>query len=172
MRASCNLASVDLDFRVNELEFRRAQLHWGGNDRASFQIIIEHPFLGAFAVHGELVFQLRSGDSGGTWEKVSLDQLRMAFLQASRDVQAKPGRDGHEWMSDGLGRASGNHAVAYSKHFPRIPVEGDSSHINRVVEALSRGKVRYQIVGGIGSRGRVWGHATFLVDSLPRARTR
>jgi len=60
----------------------------------------------------------------------------------------------------------------HAEHLPRIPVEGDSSHIHRVEEALSQGKVRYQIVGGIGSRGRVWGHATFLVDSLPGARTR
>jgi hypothetical protein len=171
MRASCNLASVDLDFRVNELEFRRAQLRWDGNDRASLQIIIEHPFLGAFAVHRQFVFELRSSDRGGTWEKVSLEQLKMAFLQGCRDVQAKPGKGGHERIREGLARAFGNHPVVHAKHLPRIPVEGDSSHIHRAEQALSQGGVRYRIVGGIGSRGRVWGHVTFLVDSLQRART-
>jgi hypothetical protein len=171
MRTSCNLASVDLDFRVNELEFRRAQLHGDGNDRASLQIIIEHPFLGAFALHREFVFELRSSDRWGTWEKVSFEQLKMALLQAPSDFQAKPGRGGHESIREGLGRASENRTVPHAKHLPRIPVEGDSSHINRGEEALSRGKVRHQIVGGIGSRGRVWGHITFLVDSLWGART-
>jgi hypothetical protein len=47
-----------------------------------------------------------------------------------------------------------------------LPIEGDSSHIERAKHALLRGEIRYQIVGGIGSRGRVWGHATFLVTSL------
>jgi hypothetical protein len=53
MRARCNLVSVYLDFRVNEIEFRQAQLHRPGSDPACFQIVIEHPFLGAFALHEE-----------------------------------------------------------------------------------------------------------------------
>jgi len=51
-----------------------------------------------------------------------------------------------------------------------MPVEGDSSHLDRAKKAFERGGVRYKIVGGVGSRGRIWGHATFLVDSLQGAR--
>jgi len=64
----------------------------------------------------------------------------------------------------GLG-ADANHA-----NILRIPVEGDSGHFDRAREAFEGGKVRYQIVGGIGSHVKIWGHATFLVDSLARAR--
>ena len=60
--------------------------------------------------------------------------------------------------------------MAYSKQPPRIPVEGDARHIHRVEEALSRAEIRFRIVGGMGSGGRVWGHATFEVDSLQEAR--
>jgi hypothetical protein len=69
------------------------------------------------------------------------------------------------------GRLSGTSPVAHSEHFPRISIEADSGHIDRAEEVLSRGKVHYRIVGGIRSGGRVWGLATFLVDSLPGART-
>jgi len=57
-----------------------------------------------------------------------------------------------------------------TEHLPRIPIEGVSSHIDRAKEALSRGKARYKIIGGIGSRGHIWGHATFPVGSLFEAR--
>lgn len=56
--------------------------------------------------------------------------------------------------------------VAHTEHLPRIPIEGDSSHLDRACHALSRCKLRYRIIGGIGSGGRAWGHATFLVCSL------
>ena len=59
---------------------------------------------------------------------------------------------------------------ANNTNIPRMPVEGDSSHIVRATEAFSHGGVRYKIVGGVGSRGQIWGHATFLVDSLHGAR--
>ncbi len=170
MRVSSNIAPFRFDFRVNEIEFRQGQLHPPGNDPADFQIIIEHPFLGPFAVHEEFVFELRSGDCAGTWERVSLEQLKVAILRASRNDYAKPARGGQERTREDLGRASGNCPVARSEHLPRIPVEGDSGHVDRAEAALSLGNVRYQIVGGIGSGGRVWGHATFLVDSLPEAR--
>lgn len=37
-------------------------------------------------------------------------------------------------------------------------------------EALSRSKIRYNIIGGLGSSGHAWGPTTFLVRSLPGAR--
>jgi len=171
MRASSNLASLRLDFRVNEIEFRQAQLHPAENDPADFQIVIEHPFLGPFAVHEEFVLELRSGDDSGTWKKVSLEQLKMAFSRVSQNIHAAPARGGNERTRERLGRPAEAYPDAQSQHLPRISIEGDSIHIDRAQVALSLGKVRYKIIGGIRTRGRVWGHATFLVDSLPEART-
>jgi hypothetical protein len=45
----------------------------------------------------------------------------------------------------------------------RIPVEGDSSHIGRADEALTRAGIRFQIVGGLDSRGRGVCHVTLVV---------
>ncbi len=171
MRASYNLASVSVDFRVNEIEFRQGQLRWAGNDPFDFQIVVKHPFLGPFAVHKEFVFELRSGDGAGDWEKVFLEQLKAAFLQASQNVHPAPAGGEHERTRERLARLSGTHPIVHSEPFPRISIKADSGHIGRAEEALSRAKVHYRIVGGIGSRGRVWGPATFLVDSLPGART-
>jgi hypothetical protein len=171
MRASYNLESVSLDFRVNEIEFLQAQFRPAGNDATDFQIVIEHPFLGSFAVHEEFDFELRADDDAGTWEKVSLEQLKMAILRASRFVRVQPSRGEYERTSERLGVLSGAHPVAPNEHLPRISIQGDSSHLERAQVALSLGKVRYKIIGGIGSQGRVWGHATVLVDSLLVART-
>jgi hypothetical protein len=52
----------------------------------------------------------------------------------------------------------------------RIPVEGDSSHIDRFSKALSRAQVRFQIVSGVGSRGQSSGHVAVVVSSLLSAR--
>ena len=53
----------------------------------------------------------------------------------------------------------------------RIPVEGDSSHIGRADEALTRAGIRFEIVGGVDSRGRGACHVTLVVCSLVGAGT-
>jgi hypothetical protein len=81
-------------------------------------------------------------------------------LEAFRDIAAQQEADK---KTKGLLRTlSETSAAAHSEHLPRIPIEGDSNHIDRAKNALSRGRVRYETIGGIGSRGHVLGLATFL----------
>jgi hypothetical protein len=166
MRSSSKLARVRLDFRVNELEFHQGLIKPSEDDPIDFQILIEHKFLGSFALHEDFVLELRNSDSVGAWEKASFEELKIAFLEASHNVSTKETEGELEKTVELLCDLSGVSLVANSAHLPRMPIEGDSAHVERAKEALSQGRVCYQIVGGIGSRGRIWGHATFLVHSL------
>ena len=100
---------------------------------------------------------------------VSLEELKVAFLEAFRDIAAQQEAD--EKTKGLLRTLSETSAVPHCEHLPGIPIERDSSHIDRSKDALSRGKVQYKTIGGIGSHGHVWGHATFLVRSLLGVRT-
>jgi hypothetical protein len=170
MRSSSKRARVRLDFRVNELEFQQGLIKPCEDDPIDFQIVIEHRFLGSFALHEDFVFELRGSDGAGAWKMVSFEELKIAFLEGSCNVGAKKTEDEYEKTMELLRSLSEASAVEQSEHLPRIPIEGDSSHIDRAKDALSRGMVRYKIIGGIGSRGHIWGHATFLVRSLLGAR--
>jgi len=94
------------------------------------------------------------------------EKLSFGWTKFRERVSAKETEGEYEKTMGLLRGLSEVSVVANSVHFSRIPIEGDLSHIERAKDALSRGKVRYQIVGGIGSRGRISGHATFLVHSL------
>lgn len=167
MKASSNFVCVRLNFRVNDLEFQQWLMKPREKDPADFQIIIEHKFLGSFALHEDFVLELSGSDSSGAWKRVTLEELKIAFLDASRAIDTTKTEEEYESSTELLCPSQASAATAY---LPRIPVEGDSSHIDRAKKALAPGRVQYQIVGGIGSHGQVWGHATFLVDSLRRAR--
>lgn len=171
MRSGSKLARVRLDFRVNGLGFQQGLIKPCADDPIDFQIFIEHNFLGTFALHEDFVLELPGRDGDGIWEKASFEELKIAFLEASHNVSANETAGEHEKTLELLRGLSEASVVANSVHLPRIPIEGDSSHIQRAQDALSRGKVRYKIIGGIGSRGRVWGPATFLVRSSLGART-
>src|SRR5882762_7289369 len=167
MRASSRLIWIRINFRVNDLEFRQGLMRPSERDATDFQILIEDRFLGSFALHDDFDLQLR-GREGGNWRKVSLEELEMAFLETFQDVGAAGTQEVDEGSTQlaGLGVSD----ALNNSFLPRIPIEGDSGHINRAIEAFSGGGVKYQIVGGIGSRRQAWGHATFLVDSLRCAR--
>jgi hypothetical protein len=171
MRPLSKLARVRLDFRVNGLEFQQGLIKPCEDDPIDFQIFIEHKFLGSFALHEDFVLELRGTDGVGAWENASFDELKIAFLEASHNVSAKETEGEHEKTMELLRGLSEVSVVANSAHFPRLPIEGDSAHIERARDAFSRGKIHCQIIGGIGSAGHVWGHLTFLVDSLPGAIT-
>lgn len=163
MRSDSRLVWARLNFRVNELEFAEALMRPCKEDPADFQLVIEHRLLGSFALHEE--FFLERCEGGLTkWRQVSLQGLKLAFLEASRDDGGVNERKDDPWDLAGLD-VRANHAS-----IPRIPVEGDNTHLDCAREAFERGEIRYQIAGGRGSHGRIWGHATFVVDSLPRAR--
>ncbi len=164
MRSRSKLKWVRLNFKVNDLEFEEALLRPCGEDPADFQLVIEHRFLGSFALHDDFVLEVRGTDGSATWRRVKLEELKLAFLEASRNDGGVTEKEWDRWNVSGVD-AGGNHA-----NLPRMPVEGDSSHIVHATEAFSRGGIRYKIVGGVGSRGQIWGHATFLVDSLQGAR--
>ncbi|MGC2831383.1 MAG: hypothetical protein WB994_17235, partial [Candidatus Acidiferrum sp.] len=121
-------------------------------------------FLGSFALHEEFLLERRGSGRVSGWRQVSLDELKLAFLEASRNDGLVMTREVGRWEVAGLD-AGANLAC-----IPRTPIEGDAGHFDRAKKAFSRGGVRYKIVGGVGSRGRIWGHATFLVDSLLGAR--
>ena len=54
--------------------------------------------------------------------------------------------------------------------FPRIPVEGDNNDLFRAEETCTQRGIRFRLVGGEGSHGRHWGHATYVVSDLLEAR--
>jgi hypothetical protein len=164
MRSRSELKWVRLNFRVNDLEFKEVLVRPCEWDPSDFQLVIEHRFLGSFALHEEFFLEQRENDCVGGWRPVSLGELKLASLEGSRNGSGVTEKEGDRWEVPGLD-AGARHA-----NFPRIPVEGDAAHFGRAKEAFARGGVRYQIVGGIGSHGKIWGHTTFLVDSLPRAR--
>lgn len=163
MRSSSKLRWVRFNFRVNDLEFAEALLRPRGEDPADVQLIIEHRFLGSFALHDDFVLEVR-GIGVPTWRRVNLEELKLAFLEASRNDGGVTEKEWDRWGVSGAD-ADGIHA-----NLPRMAVEGDSSHIVRAREAFLRGGIRYKIIGGVGSRGQIWGHATFLVNSLRGAR--
>ncbi len=164
MRSRSKLKWVRLNFRVNDLEFEEALMRPCERDPTDFELVIEHRFLGSFALHEEFSLEGRENGCAGGWRPVSLEEVKLASLEGSRNDSGVTEREGDRWEVPGLD-ADANHA-----NIPRIPVEGDAGHFDRAKEAFERGEVRYQILGGIGSHGKIWGHATFVVDSLPRAR--
>ena len=163
MRSSSKLKWVRLNFRVNDLEFEEVLMRPCETDLTDFQLVIEHRFLGPFALHEEFFLERREKGCVGGWRPVSLEELKLASLEGSRNDSGVNEREGNRWEVPGLD-AGANHA-----NIPRIPVEGDAGHFDRAKEAFARGGVRHQIVGGIGSHGKIWGHATFVVDSRARA---
>ena len=168
MRSSLKLRWVRFNFRVNDLEFEQALLRPCIEDPADFQLVIEHRFLGTFALHEDFALEVRAFDGLATWRRVKLEELRSLILGASQNAGATETEDEH-----GRGRwsvaAPSGRGTTTNNHLDRIPVEGDGGHIERAKEALSCGGVHYKIVGGVDTRGRIWGHVAFLVESVRRA---
>jgi hypothetical protein len=152
-----------LNFRVNELEFEEALMQPCKKDPVDFQLVVEHRLLGSFALHEDFFLEQRESCKA-TWRQVSLPELKVAFLEASRNDGGVKRRKDEPWDLAGLDVRASQVCI------PRIPVEGDDTHFDHARKAFERGEISYQIAGGSGSHGKIWGHATFLVDSLPRAR--
>jgi hypothetical protein len=157
---------ISLDYRVNGVECRHARLAPILSNSATFDVVVEHRLLGRFALHDEFALELRDDrEEMGSWQKVSLEELKDALVQAV-------GRRKDEKIPDGIGAvdelADWEPEVSTQANdgfIPRIPVEGDTTHLERAEQALALAGTRKRIVGGIGSRGRIWGHVTFLVAS-------
>lgn len=166
MNSSARSKWISLDYRVNGVEFRRARLTPTPSNPAAYDVVIDHRLLGRFALHDEFVVELRDAREETTgWRKVSLMVLKHALEQAvesSRDQEncseARRIDELEDWEPEDASPA--RHGC-----IPRIPVEGDTNHIGRAKRALALKGIRNRIVGGISSRGRIWGHVTFLVTS-------
>jgi hypothetical protein len=169
MRPSSKLMSVPLEFRVNEREFRQALVKPSGAGWIDFQILIEDRLLGALALHEDFLLELREGRSSGVWSRVSFEHFKVALQQAchmsgSQMIEEHREKAIESWCS------SSETPPVDNKPLQRIPVEGDANHIARATEALSRARVHYRVVGGIGGAEYTWGNVTFLVTSLKEAR--
>lgn len=162
MRPDSKPVWARLNFRVNELEFAEALMRPCKKDPTDFQLVVEHRLLGSFALHEDFFLEKREGRLA-TWRQVSLLELKLAFLEASRNDGGVEPRTDEPWD------LAGRELHANQANIPRIPFEGDDTHLDCATEAFERGEVCYQIVGGKGSHGKIWGHATLVVDSLRRA---
>jgi hypothetical protein len=80
MRSSSKLVWIRINFRVNDLEFRQGLMRPSEPDATDFQILIEDKFLGSFALHDDFDLQLRDREGVHDWRKVSLEELKLAFL--------------------------------------------------------------------------------------------
>jgi hypothetical protein len=154
---------------VNGLEFGRARLEPFLRSTGSFEVVIEHRLLGFFALHDDFDLELRDGcmDSAG-WHTVSVTELKNALVQVAalrKEEKLSSATSAFDELADWEPEISTPTNVGF---IPRIPVEGDTKHIERAKEALAQVGIRNRILGGIGSRRRIWGHVTFLVAS-PRS---
>jgi hypothetical protein len=166
VRAQSSYGWFTFAVRVNGLEFQQACLRLHGGHSTNFEVVIRDPQLGSFALHEEFILEIREGkDDRTSWRPISLAELETAVLEEAQQAACDPypGTSTHE----------GHCEVSISAVrgiIGRIPVDGDSSHVGRVDEALTRAGIRFQIVGGLDSRGRSACHVTLVVRSLVGAR--
>jgi len=129
--------------------------------------VIRDRWLGSFALHEEFLLEIleRKGDNV-CWRPVSLPELKDAVWKEAQMTDSNFGLR----TSPG---SSSFPALQRSAHcrFGRIPIDGDSSHLDRLEASLMHARIRYQIVGGLDSRGRSRGHLTVAVSSLLGAGT-
>lgn len=153
--------------RVNGVEFHEASLRSCGGHPTNCEVVIRDPALGSFALHEEFILEIREGEDGKTnWRQISLGELEAAVLEGAQKAACNP--------PQGPGMFDGPWEPVKSPMrgtLGRIPVEGDSSHITRVDEALTRAGIQFQIVGGLDSRGQGACHVTLAVRSLVGAGT-
>jgi hypothetical protein len=153
--------------RVNGVEFHQASLRSYGGHPTNIEVVIRDRQLGSFALHEEFALEIRENEADKTsWRQISLAELKAAVLEEAQ----KAACDSY------LGPSMPEGPWEVSKRpvrgiIGRIPVEGDSSHIGRADEALTRAGIRFQIVGGLDSRGRCACHVTLVVRSLVGAGT-
>jgi hypothetical protein len=162
-------ASLWLTFplRVNGVAFHEAALRASGAHPTNIQVVIRDRQLGVFALHEEFVLEIREQEwEGAPWRQVSIGELTVAVSQAAERV-ACDAHAGRGVVEESLEARN----AAVSENLERIPVEGDSSHVGRAGEALTRARIRFQIVGGLDSRGRSACHLTLVVPTLLGAGT-
>lgn len=155
-----------MTIRVNGLEFREVILRRCLDDRQNWRVAIGDRSVGCFALHEGFQLEIRSYGSVETdWQRISLTDLRIAALE-----EAQNGANQLEHIVPTTCGQWEAPARADSGIIERIPVEGDSSHVDRLTRALSHARIRFQTVGGLARRGQSTGHITVVVSSLSAAR--
>jgi len=167
VRAQSTASWFAFAVRVNGVEFHEASLRRCGGRLTEFEIIIRDRELGSFALHEEFLLEVLEGKERNTrWRQLSLVELKLVVMQAAENAAC----DLHqEFPTPERGAEDLKRPVRAI--IERIPVEGDSSHLRRIEEALTRAGIRVQIVGGLDSRGRGACHITLAVRSLVGAGT-
>ena len=167
MRAQSSSEWFTFSMRVNGVEFHQASWRSRGEHPTDFEVVIRDRQLGSFALHEEFVLEVPRGKDGNAgWRPVTLLAMKDAI-----------GKDAPMPTPDFIARTntgpSPSHGLQRSSHcrIERIPVEGDSSHMDRLHSSLLHSRIRYQIVGGLDSRGRSARHLTVAVSLLPGAVT-
>ena len=129
--------------------------------------MIRDCWLGSFALHEEFLLEVPEGnDNNARWRPISLLELKDAVWKQAQMTDSNLGTR----TSAGSSNLPDLHRPSHCR-LNRIPVEGDSSHVDRLQASLTQKRIRYQIVGGIDSRGRSSGHLTVAVSSLLGAGT-
>jgi hypothetical protein len=167
VRAQSSVEWFTFSMRVNGVEFHHASWRSRGEHLTDFEVVIRDRQLGSFALHEEFVLELRSGKQGNAgWRPVTLLEIKDAVR---KDAQMTT----PDFIARTNPNSSPSHEVPRSSHrrIERIPVDGDSSHRDRLHTSLRHSRIQYQIVGGLDSRGRSAGHLTVAVSSLPGAGT-
>ena len=171
MKTLPNAEWISCPLGVNGIEFggvyRRAL-----GDSGDFEVVIAHRILGSFSVYeGFLLEAHELGAIAGGWRQVSFGKLKAVFEERPRTAeQQSVYRHAVINHSDRTSHLLADPAEGEAGGFARTPVEGDDQHIARVQVVLDFARIRNRIVGGLSSRGRCWGHVSFLVRSLFGAR--
>jgi hypothetical protein len=151
--------------RVNRLEFQEVALRPCGEQPTDFEVVIRDCVLGEFALHKEFLLEIREAQRcNARWRAVSLEELQDAI---GKEMQvADPNFDARTRLGS---IPSADLQRSPRCRIERIPIDGDSSHLDRLRGPLLTARIRYPIVGGLDSRGRAAGHLTVAVSCLPRA---
>jgi hypothetical protein len=121
-RSRSKLKWVRVNFTVNDLEFEAVLMRPCERDPTDLELVIEHRFLGSFALYEEFFLERRENGCAGGWRPMSLEKLKLASLEGSRNDRGvtRERRRPLGGVKPRCGRQSAN--------IPRIPVEGDAGH--------------------------------------------
>jgi hypothetical protein len=153
--------------RVNGVEFCMTSMRWRGKNSTDIEVLIRDRQLGTFSLHEDFILETgeREGE-GASWRQVSLEELRSAISKEAYRVACDA--DAEAGIAEDRSEAP-NRAGPIG--LGRIPVDGDSSHVGRAKAALTHAGIRFQIVGGLDSRGRGACHLTLVVPVPLEARS-
>lgn len=158
----------DYDVRVNGMEFPEVSLRSSDRYRSCIEILIRDRHLGPLALTEEFRLEARAFREGRIdWESVTLMELTQEVIKHAQNLGIEP----LEPAKDLPSLTPGSEPVIPG-YLGRIPVEGDTSHLDRAEEALRRAGLSFELIGGRCGHGRNVGHLTIAVSSLERAGTR